>query len=191
MSESNRPKRKAAMLVGKQVADMITISRALVAFWLTWLGISKGETGLVMAVWTMILNWTGDALDGTFARRSSKQYHTWIGDHDLEVDILVSIGLLFYMLGAGLVGLRVVILFCLIWLLIVWHWGYNRSLGMLIQAPIFGWFIWIALYKNPSAGIWPIIWMFTAIVITWPRFPNEVVPGFLTGMKEVVNLRRK
>ncbi len=179
------------MLVGKQVADMITISRALFAFWLTWLGVSKGEAGLVIAVWTMILGWTGDALDGKFARRSSKQYQTWVGDHDLEVDILVSIGLLFYMLGAGLVNLRVVILFCFIWVVIFWHWGYNRSLGMLIQAPIYGWFIWMALYKNPSVGIWPIIWIFIAILITWPRFPNEVVPGFLTGMKEVVNLRRK
>ena len=179
------------MLVSKQVADMITISRAFFAFWLTWLGISKGEAGLGIAVWTMILNWTGDALDGICARRSSKQYNTWIGDHDLEVDILVSIGLLFYMLGAGLADLRVVILFCLTFVVIFWHWGYNRPLGMLIQAPIYGWFIWLALHKEPSVGIWAIIWILAAIVITWPRFPNEVVPGFLTDMKEVVNLRRK
>ena len=178
------------MLVGKQVADMITISRAMFAFWLTWLGIDKGDAGLAMAVWTMILNWTGDVLDGGFARISSRRYHTWIGDHDLEVDILVSIGLLFYMLGAGLVDLRVVILFCLIWVVIFLRWGFGRSLGMLIQAPIYGWFIWMALCEIPSVGIWPIIWIIVAIVVTWPRFPNEVVPGFLTGMKEVVNLRR-
>ena len=179
------------MLVGKQVADLITTSRALLSFWLAWLGITQGESSLVMAVWMMILNWTGDALDGTLARRSSRKYHTWIGDHDLEVDILVSVGLLFYLTGSGLIDFRVVGIFFLVWVVILWRWGFNRSLGMLFQAPIYAWFIWVAMLKLPAIGMWLIIWIIAAVVITWPRFPNEVVPGFLTGMKEVVNLRRK
>ena len=179
------------MLVGKQVADLITITRALLAFGLPWLGINMGESSLTTAVWLLILNWMGDALDGTLARRSSRKYHTWIGDHDLEIDILVSIGLLFYMLGAGFVDLRLLGLYGLICALIFWHWGFHRSLGMVIQAPIYGWFIWVSLKRVPSVGIWLVLWILAALMITWPRFPNEVVPGFLTGMKEVVNLRRK
>lgn len=179
------------MLVGKQVADLITTSRALLAFWLPWLGINKGESSLTVVVWFLILNWTGDALDGTLARRSSKQYHTWIGDHDLEVDILVSFGLLLYMLSAGFVDLPLLGLYILVFALIFWRWGFHRSLGMLVQAPIYIWFIWVALQNAPAAGVWLIIWILAAMIITWPRFPNEVVPGFLTGMKEVVNLRRK
>jgi hypothetical protein len=101
LSDFIRPKRKVAVLVGKQVADLITTSRAFLAIWLPWLGITSGESSLATVVRALILNWTGDALDGTLARRSSKQYHTWIGDHDLEVDVLVSIGLLFSMLNAG------------------------------------------------------------------------------------------
>ena len=179
------------MLVGKQVADLITTSRALLSFWLAWLGITQGESNLETVVWLMILNWTGDCLDGMLARRSSRKYHTWIGEHDLEVDILVSIGLLFYLSGSGLLNFRLMGLFCFICVLILWHWGLHRSIGMLIQAPIYGWFIWIAVQKIPLVGIWLIIWILAALIITWPRFPNEVVPGFLTGMKEVVNLRRK
>jgi len=179
------------VLVGKQVADLITTLRALLSFWLAWLGITQGESSLATVVWVMILNWTGDSLDGMLARRSSRKYHTWIGDHDLEVDILVSVGLLLYMVGSGLVDFRVIGLYCLIWLLIFWHWGFSRSLGMLVQAPIYAWFIWVAVQKVPSVGIWLIIWILVALIVTWPRFPNEVVPGFLTGMKEVVNLRRK
>jgi hypothetical protein len=178
------------MLVGKQVADLITTSRALLAVWLPWMGIAEGVSCLPTVVWVMILNWMGDALDGMLARRSSKKYHTWIGDHDLEVDILVSLGLMFYMLGAGLLDFRLVGLYCLTCGLIFLHWRFHRSLGMLIQAPIYGWFIWVALQKIPSVGVWLILWILAALIITWPRFPNEIVPEFLTGMKEVVNLRR-
>jgi hypothetical protein len=179
------------MLVAKQVADLITTTRALLAFWLAWLGIAEGEASLPTVVWLLILNWTGDALDGNLARRSSKQYHTWIGDHDLEVDILVSVGLLFYMLGAGFVDIRLLSAYALICVLIFWVWGFQRSFGMLVQAPIYGWFIWVSIQNDPADGIWLVIWILAVVIMTWPRFPNEIIPGFLTGMKEVVNLRRK
>ena len=179
------------MLVAKQVADLITTARALLAFGLPWLGIAGGESSLPMAIWLLILNWLGDALDGALARRSSKKYHTWIGDHDLEVDILISIALLLYMLGAGFVDLRLLSLYGLICVLIFWRWGFHRSLGMVIQAPVYGWFIWVSLEKVPLVGMWLVLWIFVAVILTWPRFPNEIIPGFLTGMKEVVNLRRK
>jgi hypothetical protein len=179
------------MLVAKQVADLITTTRGLLVFGLPWLGITGGEASLPTAVWLLILNWTGDALDGTLARRSSRQYHTWIGDHDLEVDILVSAGLLFYMFGAGFVDIRLLGAYALIFVLIFWYWGFQRSLGMLVQAPIYGWFIWVSFQNDPLDGIWLVIWILAAVILTWPRFPNEIIPGFLTGMKEVVNLRRK
>jgi hypothetical protein len=178
------------VLVGKQVADLITTIRALLAFWLPWLGITKGESCLTTVVWLLVLNWMGDALDGTLARRSSRKYNSWIGDHDLEVDILVSIGLLFYMFSVGFVDFRLLGIYCFFCVLIFWHWGFHRSLGMLFQAPIYGWFIWVAIQKVPTVGIWLVLWIVVLMILTWPRFPNEVIPGFLTGMKEVVNLRR-
>ena len=81
--------------------------------------------------------------------------------------------------------------YALIFVLIFWYWGFERSLGMLVQAPIYGWFIWVSIQNDPLDGIWLVIWILAAVILTWPRFPNEIVPGFLTGMKEVVNLRRK
>jgi hypothetical protein len=81
-------------MVAKQVADLITFGRLLLGFLLAWLGIKWGGKGLIAALWILILNWTTDFFDGRIARRSSVYYHTWIGDHDLEVDMLVSVGLL-------------------------------------------------------------------------------------------------
>jgi hypothetical protein len=56
-------------------------------------------------------------------------------------------------------------------------------MGMLFQAPIYAWFIYTSLHYTPSTGLWVIAWLLAVVVITWPRFPREVIPGFLSGMK--------
>lgn len=173
------------MLVAKQVADLITTSRALLAFYLAWLGVTQGETALPIIVWLMIANWTGDTCDGALARRSRISSHTWVGDHDLEIDILVSLGLLVYMMTAGLANILLGGLYLLAWVVIILWWGFPRALGMLIQAPIYGGFIWTAVLRAPGHGWWLVVWIVLAVAITWPRFPQEVVPGFLDGLRAI------
>ena len=173
------------MLVAKQFADLITVMRLAAAFILPWLGLAQGAAGLPLAVWLMIADWTGDALDGPIARRSRAFYRTWVGDHDLEVDMAVSVGLLVYLILAGFVDWRLAGAYLLIWALIFWRWGVPKSLGMLAQAPIYAWFIWVALRDVPATGLWIVVWILAAIVVTWPKFPKEVIPGFLSGMQQV------
>jgi hypothetical protein len=172
------------MLVAKQVADLITSVRGLIAFCLVWLGIARGSTGLPMAAWLMLSNWIGDMLDGRIARRSRVQYRTWIGDHDLEVDMTVSVGLLLYMILAGFVNLWLGGAYFLAWAAYFWRQGgIPHSLGMLFQAPMYGWFIWVALREAPLAGWVIVIFLAIAIAVTWPYFPNVMVPGFLAGLR--------
>lgn len=179
------------MLVAKQVADFFTFIRVLLSPTLVLLGILEGSEGLPLAIGAMIASWTSDALDGPIARRSRVKYHTWLGDHDLEVDMAVSIGLMIYMLLAGFVDLQVVGVYILLWVLIFWRWGNMRSLGMLFQTPIYGYFIYISMRLAPLVGGWMIGWIVAVMIITWPRFPKEVVPGFLNGMKAVMQVYRK
>lgn len=179
------------MLVAKQVADLITYLRAVLGFYLAWLGFSQGDEGLPLAVWIMIADWSGDSLDGPIARRSRVYYHTWIGDNDLLVDMLVSAGLMVYMLGAGYVQLWLAGVYLLLWLLIFYRWGFASVLGMLFQAPIYGWFVWVAIREAPTLGMWLVVWILAAIVLTWPRFPQMVVPGFLEGMRQVLKAKSK
>ena len=89
------------LIVAKQVADFITTLRALLVVILPWLGLTQGKAGLPLAVWLMIADWTADSVDGSIARRSHPYHHTWIGDHDLEVDMLVSLGLLGYLVAGN------------------------------------------------------------------------------------------
>jgi hypothetical protein len=175
------------MSAAKQLADLITWSRVLLAFGLAGLGFAYGPDSLPLVAWLMIADWTGDCLDGAIARRSKTHIHTWIGDHDLETDMLVSFGLSIYLVAAGFVDLWLVAAYVLIWAVIFWRWGVPKSLGMLIQAPIYGWLIVIAIRDAPVAGWAIVIWIAAVIAITWPKFPREVVPGFLTGMRQAWN----
>jgi cardiolipin synthase len=179
------------MLVAKQVADFITATRAAIGFGLVWLGITQRTDGLRFAIWLLLFDWAGDAIDGSLARRSSRQYRTWIGDHDLEVDMVVSAGLLIYMLAAGYINVWVSVFYFALWTLVFWRLGIPRSLGMLFQAPIYGWFIIVSLQYAPDSGRWLLIYIFSIVIITWPRFPKEVVPGFLLGFQHILTRDRR
>lgn len=173
------------MIVAKQVADLITTIRALIAVCLMWLGITHRADGLSLAAGLMIADWIGDMVDGRIARRSRIQYRTWIGEHDLEVDMSVSIGLLVYMLTAGYVNQWLAGVYIVLWIIYFWRQGgIPHSEGMLFQAPIYGWFILVALHDVPQAG-WAIVaFLAIAIALTWPYFPKVVIPGFLKGLRK-------
>jgi hypothetical protein len=85
----------------------------------------------------MIANWCGDMMDGPIARRSRVIYHTWIGDHDLQVDMAVSVGSLLYMLAAGYVSWWLGAAYLIISALFFLRFGVTPAPGMLFQAPIY------------------------------------------------------
>ncbi len=170
-------------MVAKQVADLLTFTRGLLLVIFPWLAMTGGQESLSLAVMLLIADWTGDVFDGALARRSRISYDSWIGDHDLEIDMAVALGLLVYTMVTGYLQLTVGAIYLLIWAMYFWRVGVPRTMGMLFQAPIYGWFIYVSLRYTPSAGLWLVAWILVAVVITWPRFPREVVPGFLSGMK--------
>ncbi len=172
------------MPISKQLADLLTFTRAILSIFLALLGLLRGAAALPIAAWLMIVAWISDSLDGPLARRNPVRRQSWIGDHDLEVDMLAASGLLIYMAAAGFVSPLLASLYALLWGAVFWRWGILRSLGMLYQAPIYGWFLYTALTLAPAAGFWMVGWILAVVVITWPRFPKEVVPGFLAGMRD-------
>lgn len=172
------------MRITKQVADGLTLLRGFIALALVWLGAVQGAAALPLAVWLLLLSWTSDALDGTLARKSGRG-PTWVGEHDLQFDISAALGLLFFMAGADFIGVPAVVVYILIWAVVFWHWSVLRPLGMLIQAPIYSWFIWVAVRDAPHAGQWLLAWIITIVILTWPRFPRQVIPEFLTGIQSV------
>lgn len=57
-------------------------------------------------------------------------------------------------------------------------------LGKLFQAPIYAWFIFVMFQHAPIYGWMIVIFLLFAIGFTWPRFPQETVPGFLSGFEK-------
>lgn len=174
------------MLVAKQVADLLTWFRVFLCFAFIWVGRTQGESGLPVAIAMLISSWTSDSLDGPIARRSRIQYHTWVGDHDLEIDMAVGASVVVYMLLSGLLAPMYGVSYLLIWAVYFWRRGVPRSIGMLFQAPCYGWFIVVSMRSAPAAGWWLVAWLAVALVATWPKFPRETVPGFLGGLKHVL-----
>lgn len=173
------------MLVAKQVADLVTFCRALIGVAILWLGFSPGDQALPLVAWLLIMAWTSDSLDGPIARRSRLSYNTWIGDHDLFIDIMLALAIWIYLLLSGFVSLWIAGGYILLWTLVFWFFSVPRSLGMLCQAPVYAWFIWIAIWYATSTGMWLIIWILIAIIATWPLFPKQIVPEFLVGMRNI------
>ena len=89
----------------KMLADLITGTRGLLGLFMIWLGITQGETALPAVVILMLLDWTGDFVDGRIARRSRHPRHTWIGDSDLYIDLFVSLCLAVFLLASGFANL--------------------------------------------------------------------------------------
>lgn len=173
------------MIAAKHVADLLTISRLPLAMTIVVVGVTLGSEGLHLAAWLLILSWMTDVMDGSIARRARVEVHTWIGDRDLEFDVIQSAGVLLYLLAAGYLDLRIAGLYLLLWALVFWRWGFMRSLGMLVQAPIYGCFIVITLSHSTPVGLLMVIWVLAVTALTWPKFPTEVLPGFLAGMRAV------
>jgi cardiolipin synthase len=171
-------------MVAKQVADLITIARGCLVVLLPWLALTQGKASLPWAAVLLAADWTGDVLDGALARRSGVKQQTWVGAHDLEIDIAVSLGLWIYLIIAGFLSLTVALIYLLLWGAYFFRAGIPRSMGMLFQAPIYGWFIYVALIHATSSGLMLSAWVITVVIITWPRFPQEVIPGFLHGMRD-------
>ena len=169
----------------KQIADLITVTRMLLGGLLVWLGLMQGTAGLSLACWLVIAAWTSDSLDGPIARHSQVYYHTWIGDHDLQIDMAFATALLFYMTTAGFVAPWLMALYLLVWTLTFWHYGVVRALGMLFQIPIWGWFVVVGVGVAPAAGWWLVAWILAAAVVTWPRLSQVMLPDFLLDMRYV------
>lgn len=170
------------MLDAKLTADLITATRGLLGFVMIWLGLTQGADALPIVVTLMLLDWTGDFVDGGIAKRTRHPRRTWIGDSDIYVDLFVSIGLGIYMVGAGFIGLVVGFWYTLGWILIIWRYGLDKNLLMLAQTPVYLWFIMVSLRVIPEVGIWLLIWVLVALTINWKRFSQDIVPEFIDGI---------
>lgn len=173
------------MLDAKMVADLITGARGLLGLIIVWLGITRGEQALPIVVFIMLLDWTGDFVDGSIAHRTRHPRRTRLGDSDIYIDLFVCLCLAIYLMSAGLVGFTVGFLYVLGSALVLWRFGLDKNLLMLLQAPIYLWFILNVMRRIPELGNWLLIWVLLALTINWRRFSQDMVPKFIDAMRSI------
>jgi hypothetical protein len=168
------------MFDAKLVADIITTTRGLLGLIIIWLGFTQGEDALPIVALLMLLDWTGDFVDGTIAKRSRHPRHTWIGDSDIYVDAFMSVCLGIYLISAKFVGFTFGFCYLFGWILILWRFGLDKNLLMLAQTPIYLWFVIVTVRLIPSIGNWLVVWVLVALMINWRRFSKDIVPKFIS-----------
>ena len=169
------------MVLLKYLADFLTCSRILISGLLAWIGWSQGADGLQLASILMLTSWMSDVMDGSLARWSQVQYSTWIGNHDLYFDMSVAVGLLVFLTASNLINPSISIIYVICWIFLFWRFGILSALGKLFQAPIYGWFIVVTFQNEPLFAWLMMIFLLLAVIFTWPRFPQDTVPSFVTG----------
>jgi cardiolipin synthase len=169
------------MVLLKYLADFLTCSRILISGLLAWIGWSQGAYGLQLASILMLASWTSDVLDGSLARRSRMLYSTWIGNHDLYFDLAVAAGLLIFLTASNFINPSISIIYFLCWIFLFSRFGILSALGKLFQVPIYGWFIIVTFQSEPLFAWLMMIFLLLVVIFTWPRFPQDTVPSFVTG----------
>jgi len=173
------------MVDAKLFADVVTVTRALVAVAIAWMGFAYGPAAVPVAIVLMIACWLGDFLDGRIARLTQPPRHNWIGDSDIFFDTFVSLCLGAFLIGAGYVTWVIAFWYLVVWLIIFWRFGSDRNLLMLIQTFIYFWFVWVALRDAPDYGLWIVVEIGLLMAINWRGFTRKIVPTFINGMKSL------
>lgn len=168
----------------KTLADMLTGARFLLGLYLVWLGLRGGPEVVTAAVLTLLVAWITDVLDGPLARRDPRDIHSWIGDHDLQADMTVALGVWVYLTLAGFLSAWLAVAYMLSAVAALWHFG-SLHLAWGVQALPYGAMIWTAWRVAPPYGLLLVAWIGLVLVATWPRFPRRVLPEFLAGMRDL------
>ena len=168
----------------KTLADMLTGVRFLMAIYLIWLGWQKGSEGIGSAALTLLAAWITDLLDGPLARRDPRGIHTWIGDHDLEVDVVVALGVWIYLTLAGFLSPWLAVAYVLAAAAVLWRLG-SVQLTWGVQALPYGLMIWTSWRLVPAYGLLLVAWLGLVVLATWPRFPRQTLPEFLHGVRKL------
>jgi hypothetical protein len=172
--------------ITKQLADIITFSRVLLIPLILWLGLTRGQEAIPIVVVLMIYNWTADSLDGPLARRNPTPNQSWIGQRDLEIDMLISASVLGYLVSAALLPWPIAAFYILVWLLYISRKSLSQFAGIVFQVPIYGWLILVALKESPQVGLWLLAWVILAIVLTWPKLPKVILPDLISDLRGVL-----
>ena len=167
----------------KRLADTLTCIRVALAVYVAWLGIAMGQPALPAVVLVTITTWITDIFDGYLARRDPAAKHTWVGDHDAEADLSVSLGVLCYLVFSGYLPVYALLLGLLI--VAVWTRASYQLAWPLYAIPYLA-LVWVAFGVTPIHAWLAVGYLIVVTVVTWPRLPQQFMPQFFEAVGRLV-----
>ncbi|MGD1996102.1 MAG: hypothetical protein PVH62_04935 [Anaerolineae bacterium] len=174
----------------KPLADLLTVGRALLGLCIAGLGgLRGGAEDLPLAVGAVIVSWLTDLLDGPLARRDPDLHTNWIGEHDAEADLTVSLGVAAYLVLSGYMvawlGALVVLVVLALWIFhshqLAWPFYALPYLILVIvafrDAPLFAWL---------AVG-----YLAVTLVVHWERLWHESLPEFFQAVNSLYGGQRR
>jgi len=171
------------------LADVLTISRVFIGISFIVLGVGWGAEFISTAILFMLLAWLTDMLDGPLARLDIDHPQTWIGSHDSEADLIVSLGITGYLVLSG---------YFTIWLggtlllLIPGLWFFHsQQLAWPFYAIPYVSLIFISLKADPIYGQIALVVLILIGIIYRERLRSRYVPEFLQTLKNLFLQEKK
>ncbi len=174
--------RQRVLTRGKELADLLTLSRVFVAAAILVAACMRDKQFLAPVVLLTMLGWTTDVLDGRLANADAAPRKTWIGDHEFVADMLmVYAGMVYFML-AGFVPILPFALYALFSAGVARIWM-RKSYTMAVAAPVAAMPLIFSFVEAPLLA-WAFLgWIVLALILYWPRFKREV-REFIEGVEE-------
>jgi len=190
----------------KLLADILTALRIVLAILMGWIAIARHDPmGFRALTWLAIVAFTTDWLDGPIARRSADAQQTWLGYHDFEIDLTVTVAISitlfqYQMIWPVLLAIAIFIVWIIwrtffasekiyIWETGIWpnHQDDTRD-SMLIESMMtvidFS-FLYLVWEQDPEMFRIVLIWLF-AVTILNPGRSMARVRGFIDVGKRIL-----
>jgi len=167
----------------KPLADLLTLSRALLALCIAGLGLVEGRETVSAAMMGVIVSWLTDLLDGPLARHDPDPETTWIGEHDAEADLSTSLGVTAYLVLSGhlpgwLGGLLVLVILGL-WVL------HSHQLAWPFYAAPYVLLVFVAFQETPLFGWLAVLYLLITLALRWSRLWGEFLPQFFQAVRSL------
>lgn len=166
---------------GKELADLLTLSRIFIAAVILVAALRRDEQLLVRVVLLTMVGWTTDILDGRLASADSAPRKTWIGDHEFVVDMLMVYSGMVYFMLAGFVPVFPFALYAIFSAAIARIWM-RKSYTMAVAAPVVAMPLIFSFIQAPFLAWVFLGWIVLALGLFWSRF-KELVRDFIKGVE--------
>lgn len=171
------------------LADLLTISRVLLAFLLAVIGLTRGADGLPLAVTVLLISWFTDLVDGPLARLAPPSPPSWIGRHDAEADLSTSLGVAAYLAFSGYMprwlAVALVVLMLGVWFL------HSYQLAWPLYAIPYAVLAVVAFGAAPVWGRILVGYLFGTLVLRYRRLRSEFLPAFFHAVATLWGERGK